>query len=297
MGVPGPLIEFFLQEHRYRPWSGRLLSLGRQTILVEPPRLQQLFGRYGIGWDPQCAEVDRATVAAKAAPRRKYVTDETLFKALNPGLRLDVMDVTDYEGANLIWNICKPVPEHLHGTYDVIFNGSVLDNIFDPAQAIRNMTRLLAPHGRVIHIEMASNLAFEYLIYSTDWFFDYYIENGFVDSRIYVCTFNNLDELLNGPWQVYAYMPRPDGDASSLRALGLQHGVVVAIAEKGEASSVDAIPVQWCYRDEAMKRRFNERMAKLDERRPVFGFGGQQPPDFSTIKRSGGFHSCGPAFG
>jgi hypothetical protein len=32
MGVPGPLIEIFLHEHRYRPWRGRLLTLGRQKF-------------------------------------------------------------------------------------------------------------------------------------------------------------------------------------------------------------------------------------------------------------------------
>jgi hypothetical protein len=103
----------------------------------------------------------------------------------------------------------------------------VLDNIFDPAQALRNITELLALNGRVIHIEMASNLAYEYLIFSTDWFLDFYVVNDFADCRVYVCTFKSVEELLYGPWEVYAYLPSPDGHASSLRHLGYEQAVVV----------------------------------------------------------------------
>ncbi len=224
------------------------------------------------------------------------MTDDTLYAAIAPDLHVDVMDVTDYEGANIIWNMCEPGPNHLFRTYDLVFNGSVLDNIFDPAQAMRNMTQLLAPRGRVIHIEMASNLLFEYLIYSTDWFLDYYVVNGFYDCRIYVCTFNTVDELCYGPWSIYAYSPRPDGQASSLRELDMRQGVVVTIAEKAETSQFDAIPVQWCYRDEKMKRDYYERLSQLDQNRPVFGFGGYSPVPFSTVKQ-GGFHFCGTTGG
>jgi hypothetical protein len=121
--------------------------------LVDAQRLNDLLAAYGVPWDPARADYDKTTIAASNAVESPFITDGTLFAAFAPDSRLDVMDVTDYEGANVIWKMCEPVPQNLHETYDVIFNGSVLDNIFDPAQAIRNMTRLLAPHGRIIHIE------------------------------------------------------------------------------------------------------------------------------------------------
>ena len=292
MTISAPLIELFVQEHQFRPWRGRLLTLGRQTILVDAARLQTLLTGYGIAWDPTLATYDSTTVQAVQAPGKEYVTDAAFFKSFAPEASLDVMDVTDYEGANLIHNLCEPVPKHFCETYDVIFNGSILDNIFDPAQALRNMSRMLKSGGRVIHIEMASNYAYEYLIYSTDWFIDYYTLNDFRDCRIYVCTFKDGDELMNGPWDVYAYMPKPDGDAYSLRQLGSQQAVVVVIAEKGESSRFDANPVQWCYRDATMKQKHNERLAKLDELRPVSNFAGHPSLNFGTVKK-GGFHYCG----
>ena len=47
---------------------------------------------------------------------------------------------------------------------------------------------------------------------------------------------------------------------------------------------------------DAMKLDYNLRLAKLDERRPVFGFGGQPAQAFATIKQ-GGFYRCGTARG
>ena len=292
MGIPAPLIEFFLNEHAYRPWSGRLLTLGRQTVCADVRRLNEILRAHRIEWDPLSARVDRQTIQASVSPGHDYVTDATLFSAFCPNVSLDVMDVTDYEGANLIHDLCSPIPASMKSRYNVIFNGSVLDNIFDPAQALRNISELLTPNGRVIHIEMASNLAYEYLIFSTDWFLDFYVVNDFADCRVYVCTFKNVEELLYGPWEVHAYLPRPDGHASSLRHLGYEQAVVVVIAEKKATSRVDVSPVQWVYRNEAMKSKFNQKLSSLNEERPVFGFGSQPLQPFARVKQ-GGFHYCG----
>jgi len=292
MGIPAPLIEFFLQEHNYRAWRGSLLTLGKQTVCADPHRLSTILQAQGIAWNLQTADIDRHTVQASIGSNNRYVTDATLFASFAGGVSLDVMDVTDYEGANLIYDLCGPMPDSLKNRYDLIFNGSVLDNIFDPAQALRNITQLLAPNGRVIHIEMASNLGYASLIYSTIWFLDYYVVNDFADCRVYVCTFKTVDELLYGPWEVHAYMPRPDGQASTLRSLGYEQAIVVIIAEKKETSRFDVSPVQWVYRNQSMKEKFNHRLALLDEQRPVFGFGDQRSQSFAKIKE-GGFHYCG----
>jgi hypothetical protein len=135
MGVPGPLIEIFLQEHAHRPWRGRLLTLGRQTILVDAPRRCRLLERtVSVGAQCEHGRIS-ATAAARGRPDAHFVTDDTLFTAFAPDLHVDVIDVSDYEGANLIWNMCEPVPRRLHGTYDIILNGSVLDNSTAPVSS------------------------------------------------------------------------------------------------------------------------------------------------------------------
>ena len=79
MGVPGPLIEIFLHEHRNRPRRGRLLTLGRQMIMADAPRLHHLLAANRIPWDPVRAAYDNMTVAASNAAGSQCITDGTLF--------------------------------------------------------------------------------------------------------------------------------------------------------------------------------------------------------------------------
>ena len=43
MGITAPLAEMIVFEHKYRPISGRVLSLGCQTILFGPGTLRTLI--------------------------------------------------------------------------------------------------------------------------------------------------------------------------------------------------------------------------------------------------------------
>lgn len=181
------------------------------------------------------------------------------------------MDISNYEGANIIHDLCQPIPADLKERYDFILNGSVLDNIFDPAAAMRNITLLLKPGGRVVTGEMASNLAFEYLIYSPGWFFDYYLYNGFDDCKAYICGFENLDQLLYGRWKVYSFNPKIDGSSVSVQTLGHAQAVVVVFAQKSKESTWDRNPVQWCYRSKDDMKDYLDRVHRfINSRRPYF---------------------------
>ena len=114
MGIPLPLIEFFLQEHQYRPWAGKLLTLGRQTICADEAQLKEVLRRYGRALDPASVRIDRRTVQAQAAPDKNYIDDVTLFSSFSSA-KLDALDVTDYEGANIVHNLCSPLPPELKG--------------------------------------------------------------------------------------------------------------------------------------------------------------------------------------
>jgi len=269
MGIPAPLAEFILLEHARQPLGPKLLSLGRQTVLFDDATLDRLLNDSRIKRISNQVVIDRITTEAKLLSDRSFITDETFFSSF-ASLSYEIMDVNDYERATIIHDLCRPVPQHLIGQFDFILNGSVLDNIFDPAAALRHTTQMLAPHGRVMHCEMASNLAFEYLIYSPDWFLDYYVVNQFQSCRVYVCTFRDVQELKFGPWRVYSYQPRGDGNiACSLREIVNEHAVIVVIAERRADSSWDRSPIQWCYRDDDTKRKYSELYANLQNVGPL----------------------------
>jgi hypothetical protein len=64
------------------------------------------------------------------------------------------LDVTDYEGADIVLDLGEPIPEKYCGNYDFIYNGSCLDNMFNPGVALMNLSK---PQGRIINIEAASS--------------------------------------------------------------------------------------------------------------------------------------------
>ncbi len=55
--------------------------------------------------------------------------------------------MSDREKADFIFDLAHGVPDDLLGRFDFIYNGSVLDNVFDPATCIRNVARMLKPNG------------------------------------------------------------------------------------------------------------------------------------------------------
>src|SRR5262245_50868112 len=132
MAIPAPLAEFIILEHARQPLGRRILSLGRQTILFDNQTLDRLLDTCGVKRLSDQITIDTVTTEAKLSPERSFITDDSFYKAFTSS-SYEVMDVTNYEGASIIHDLCEPVPDELIGQFNFIFNGSVLDNIFDPA--------------------------------------------------------------------------------------------------------------------------------------------------------------------
>ena len=272
-----------------------MLTLGKQTVLANADMLQKLIARF-YHFEPRevgfAYRIDRQTAMARRNPDKEYVDDATLFSLVgNP--RLDVLGATGDEGATIIHHLGDPLPDDLVGRFDLVINGSGVGNGIAAPATLANITRLLAPHGRVIHIDMTSGLTVKSAIGSAGGMFGYYLMNGFADCRTYVCTFETESELRHGPWRVCAYMPRPDGTAISLPELQSKRAVLVVVVEKQPASTAQVTPEEWNYFCGATTESFNQKLAALSESRPVFGFG-RGPQPFSALKREG-FLDCGVA--
>ena len=69
-----------------------------------------------------------------------FISDASFFRLFS-NATYHCLDVSDYEGAEIVHDLCQDVPENLHEQFDVTVNGSCLDNIFDPATAIKNMSK------------------------------------------------------------------------------------------------------------------------------------------------------------
>lgn len=281
MGLVAPVAELLCAEHKFKPIGGDILFIGKQTTYLNEGSLNFLLNHYQIT-PPQdfSIEIDRQTRGAGD----HLITDKCLMKALGVD-SLSFLDISDYEGAEIIHDMSSPIPEELSDRFDFIFNGSCLDNIFNPQVALRNMAKMLKPGGRVLSIEHGSPFNNPYTMFSPGWFADYFIANKFHDYHVYVGRFLNSTELLFGPWQWF-YVNKSVNSPSIMFNEG--HTVIVSIAEKGLDSTWDINPVQDQYRDpnSSEANAMLDNLAAMSNERPIFKYSGQDFTEgFCTLEK------------
>ena len=67
------------------------------------------------------------------------------------------MDLSDFEGAEIIHDLNHPVPKELHGRFDVIYDGGTTEHVFDVARCMDNLNAMLAPGGVLISCAPGNN--------------------------------------------------------------------------------------------------------------------------------------------
>lgn len=234
-----------LKEHKYRPITGDVLLIGRQTVLLTVEEALQLVASEGL--KPRTdfiEEIDTSTVGSNLV---EYITDRSFFSMFSDA-RVIALDVSDYEGAEIVHDLNVPLPNKYEKIVDFIFNGSCLDNLFDPATALKSISKMLKPHGRVLHLEHGSPIQGAFLCYSPEWFFDFYAINNYSDCQNFVCTFGSS---LQNDWEIYKWQPYY-GDSAQLKqsssSLFIGDFINFVIAEKSDVSTDDQTPIQSHYR-------------------------------------------------
>jgi hypothetical protein len=261
MGLTFSLVDSLLREHTYRPLAGDVLLIGRQTVYFTPAAILSLLREHGIdahGVSERDIEIDRSTLN-RYAPLvdGDLITDRALFQLLGVP-RVKALDHSDYEGAEIIHDLTKPVPPELRNIADFIVDGSTLDNVFDPATVIRNFAEMLRPGGRLLTLNVFSNHYEPYAMLPPLWFLDYFVVNGFADCKVYivVCTtppnvFTIDTEVLLDP-------------ARQVSAFASPHEMsTLVLAEKGERSTFHVNPSQQHYRSPQDWARYRESLQRM----------------------------------
>ena len=175
-----------------------------------------------------------------------FIGHQTTF-GKDLGVPHRVLDQSDYEGADIVWDLGYPIPREYWRKFDFIFNGGCLDNMFNPAQAMMNFTKMLRPGGRLVCMESASSFNNPYLMYSPGWFCDYFEVNHFDSWKAYICSYRSTFELFYGPWKWFEYDQTKNRNGSSPETNG-NHVLVVTLAQKGEMTTSNEQPIQYQYR-------------------------------------------------
>ena len=263
MGISFFHAELIMREHKFRPLPKTVHLIGRQTVQLSHRQVIEMLDGHGITPCPVPIEIDRSTSYAVAS-EQDFISDATFFGLLGVE-RLRAIDHSDFEGADIILDLNKPIPDELAGTAEFVYSGSVLDNVFDPAAYIRNLARLMAADGRLIDQNIASFHFHPYLIASPAWYFDFFVINDFADCKLYMIQ-------SGAPTHIYGLSVDPaDPFTTDLGSagIGVPFGVAI-IAEKRPQSSWDRVPSQDQYRAAAEWVAFRANLDRMQNSQRQF---------------------------
>ncbi len=249
MAITRHLAELVLAEHRFRKIAGQVLLLGRQTVFLTPDQAQSLVEKCGVKLRPE-ARIDYDKM--RYGREKGFISDVSFF-SLFADAGVSACDVSDSEGADIIFSLSDEPPASMIGNYDFIYNGSVLDNVFDPAGCVRNVSRMMKPDGVVFHYEGATHFSPAYLKFTPDWLFDYYALNDFADFQAYLCTFQNVHESAWSVFEWSAYVPDNSSWRLTMPMKYAGEGMVVAIAQNSPSAGTRETPIQNIYRSQQEK--------------------------------------------
>src|SRR4029077_11632784 len=193
----------------------------------------------------------------------EIVTDRSIFRALGID-SVKALDVSPYEGAEIVHNLCQPIPDSLRECADFIVDGSTLDNVFDPAMALRNLAAMLKPGGRALLINAWSPRDGSYQLCSPAWYFDFFVANGFAECKS--CRNRAAGNRAHHYWLDPAFMRTAEARIRvPLLACWWRIPVVLVLAEKaGEPSSSLVSPTQAHYRSEREWRSYLDNLAAIE---------------------------------
>ncbi len=204
------VVKFIKHEHVFRQIDGDLLLIGRQTI------------------------------------EGSNQTDIELFASFCSA-RFHALDVSNYEGADIIHDLNLPLPSSLHRCADFIFDGSCLDNIFDVGTAMRSLSQLLRPGGRIVLMEHGTAIQGALTVFSPEWFFNFFAANDYTDCQIYLGIFPP-GLMFRKDWAMRLWEPFDAKENPVSASPQCGDFVNLVIAEKGPKSTDECIPIQAQYR-------------------------------------------------
>lgn len=229
MGIAKGMVSLLCETKKDFQFSGRILQLGKQDVICTPAQFENVLKKFN-----------------HAAPRLQQdrLDDITFFKIMGFD-DVESMDASAYEGADIIADLNNPVPAHLKGRYDVIFDGGTSEHIFNFPQVLKNIFDLLKPGGIVIHASPSHNhVDHGFYMFSPTVFYDFYTANKFDILKSYIFEFKA--DSNEHDWLIYDYTPGLI-DHLSFGGWGVDLLGIFFVARKQSMSTGHVTPQQGCY--------------------------------------------------
>ncbi|HLP07699.1 MAG TPA: methyltransferase domain-containing protein [Opitutaceae bacterium] len=242
MGIATGTFQQLLQEHRQRPFTGRLLTLGKQDIYLTAQDLSFWTAYYGV---PTVGGPEFEYSAKPDFAALGRLSDREVFRRL--GATLESLDASDYEGCDHVADLNSPLPpEQLRGRYDLVLDTGTFEHVFHLPNAFQFCHSLLKEGGRMVHMSPLSNYADHgFYMLSPTLYHDFYETNGWRILQMKVIRHSKAHDT--EPYWTADYSPE-HFNALSFGGLDGALYQTFAVVEKLPGATADRIPQQRAYR-------------------------------------------------
>lgn len=215
--------------------SKRILSLGYPDILANVGQVEGIFGKEVVSkleYRDDAAKVLRWHNATNVTSQ--LIETRSLFRAI--GFEMDVLDLAEIRGGEIIQDLNEPMPESMNLKYAAVLDAGTLEHCFNIAQAVKNVSSAVAVGGFIMHGNPLNMYNHGFYNLNPTWYGDFYGANGFTVDQIQIV----LDSVSVAPRVANAPLYQrfnniPDG------------AVLLVVATRKEATPV-TWPIQYKYR-------------------------------------------------
>lgn len=179
-------------KNSYREFMGmNMLMLGKQDVNFTRGKLKWILNRIEFEYRKDIVEIDDYD------ERNEKIDSYDLFKLLGFD-EVHALDISGYEGADIICDLSQTLSKELLDRFDYIYDGGVLEHIFNFPQALINTSRMLKKGGRIIHDLPCEWADHGFYSFSPTCLIDYYNANQFSIKNIYLVGYHYPDyEMVN----------------------------------------------------------------------------------------------------
>ena len=121
------------------------VTIGRMGLAVPEAELTAIA--QGLALPPD---------AGRELARDRYA--DRFFSRLLGATRVRAIDYSNYQRADIIHDLNQPIPEELHDSCDVCFDGGTMEHVFDVRQVLANYMNLVKIGGHIFINVPANNL-------------------------------------------------------------------------------------------------------------------------------------------
>jgi len=152
-----------------------LCMIGKQDITFDWNDFLEIAERFGFKYNQD--------ILSKI--QYKYPIDSYDFFLMFGLKEVHAVDYSEYEGADIVFDLNDELPEELCGKFDYVIDGGTIEHVFDVAKALKNVSAMVKTGGTVIHISPLVNfINHGFHSMSPIFFEEYYTLNGFDVKRL-----------------------------------------------------------------------------------------------------------------